>query len=346
MNTRERLDYKEQLNTLRFLAFLCVFFFHAGFQPGGKPFPYGNYGVDIFFALSGFLITRLVLLTEQGQTWRDLAIFYARRVLRIFPLYYFVLIVLFELRRLPYPAWHFFYIWNIKQFLTGKWFDDLSHLWSLCVEEQFYLTFPPLLLFTAKFRRPFLIVGLIILTFVTDCICYTVMPHRLYMILLPVRGQALLWGCLAGYIELQKWSKDLNGTAVLLLGIVFHLFTLACLATGDLSYFGTPCVYLSYAIIVFGLWRTVNPIILGIFTLAPLVYLGRISYGLYIFHNFSWTIRSWLLERIPQLSIIDPCICYFLITLILAVLSWHLLETPMNRLKRLFPYQVKKEAAG
>jgi peptidoglycan/LPS O-acetylase OafA/YrhL len=330
--------HKTQLDTLRFFAFLLVFFYHAG-EHLGPPFQLGEQGVDVFFVLSGFLITRLLLTNETGHVWQDLKTFYVRRVLRIFPLYYGMLFILLSLHRLPQAIWHFLYCSNIQMFLSGKYNGDLTHFWSLCVEEQFYLTFPILLLLGGdKLRRLLLIVVMIV---VSDILCHAYFqnaPNTLFWYLLLVR-ETLPWGCLAGCLELAPLSQKLHGTKTFFIGLAMLIawcFVQTCFVSMALK-------SLSLAMIVFGLWRTSNRHLLAFFCWPVFVYLGRISYGLYVFHNFAWSIRLWLASFFPAVGQIDSTLCAFLITVMLAVLSWHLLEGPANQLKRFFPYA--KQAA-
>src|SRR5262249_38361899 len=95
--------HRNQLDTLRFLPFLGVFIFHFD----ESSLAHGALGVPLFFVLSGFLITRLLLIHETGNLRHDLGVFYLRRTLRIFPLYYLVLVILLVAGRLDHPGWSF-----------------------------------------------------------------------------------------------------------------------------------------------------------------------------------------------------------------------------------------------
>ncbi len=338
------IGHKSQLDSLRFLAVLSVFLYHNGLHPSRMSFPYGYHGVDVFFALSGFLITRLILLSEQGQPLRDLGIFYIRRILRIFPLYYAVLGVLLYLHCLPNPLWNFLYIWNFKLYFDHNWHGYLAHFWSLCVEEQFYLTFPPILLLTPQKWRVGMISGLLFASFICGCIWSSVEPNSFYFILLPVRGQVLLMGCLLGLLELKKFTEKFNGTALLAIGVLIYSYYLQP-GYANTHYAGTIIKDLGLATIVFGLWRTENKYVLAVFRFPLLVYLGRISYGLYVFHLLSWPLVEWLGKFYPALSKIDQTLSTGLVTIILSMLTWHLLEAPFNSLKKFFPY-LKEGAEG
>src|SRR5262245_16358318 len=157
------------LDGLRGIAILLVILYHNfGFIPFLN---YGWLGVDLFFVLSGFLITEILLKTR--TTTNYFKNFYTRRVLRIFPLYYLCLIlviVIFPLiKNFPYDlsfyrenqVWFWFYLQN-WMLIFKQWNDSailLNHFWSLAVEEQFYIVWPLLVLLIRKPKQ------LLILTF-------------------------------------------------------------------------------------------------------------------------------------------------------------------------------------
>ncbi|MGY0038929.1 acyltransferase family protein [Pedobacter sp. NJ-S-72] len=142
--------YFSGFNGLRAIAvLLVVLIFH-----GKIIFP-GMYngwiGVDLFFVISGFLITNI--LVKQKGTTNFFSNFYLRRSIRIFPLYYIVLLVamliLYLIKRdqLTDLSYYFFYVQNIRAISTEKYISLLAHTWSLCIEEQFYLVWPVIVYF-------------------------------------------------------------------------------------------------------------------------------------------------------------------------------------------------------
>ena len=133
-----RPAHRPSLDGVRALAFLAVFWNHA--RP--DPYNWGAMGVQVFFALSGFLITRILAQSESGQPGADLRRFYIRRTLRIFPLYYTLLVLIGLIRGWNDPFWHLTYTYNIKVYLVHGFDPVLAHFWTLCVEEQFYLIYP------------------------------------------------------------------------------------------------------------------------------------------------------------------------------------------------------------
>jgi peptidoglycan/LPS O-acetylase OafA/YrhL len=346
MPEERSLDYRPQLDTLRFLAFLVVFLYHAN----GQRYPYGLLGVPLFFVLSGFLITRVLLLHRSRSFGRDLGVFYARRTLRIFPVYYAVLLVLLPLGRLddPGPAWYFVYLHNVYLFFYDPWWVRATiHFWSLCVEEQFYLLYPLLLLLTPSRWRTLLLVLLLAGSIVTRLTLDRLYPNSRSWALLPVAGEYLLWGCLAGLYDLDRGERPVPVYWLLAAGVLLHV--LAALDQGVWNLLDSrwqasrqQTIHgIGFALIIFAVWRMPSGPLLWLLTLAPIVYLGRISYGLYIFHNFCYGIKERLVERLPWLQPVPGPVVAFAATVALAVLSWHLYEGPINRLKRYFPYRYR-----
>ena len=141
------MPHKPQLDGLRFLAFLAVFYFHA--RPG--KYSWGPEGVRIFFGLSGFLITRILVEGESGNLRADLKRFIHPPDAADFP-------ALLCRRRSgsgsggPWRAsgWYLTYTYNVRAFLLRDWGGPVGHFWTLCVEEQFYLLYPLLLLGTPR----------------------------------------------------------------------------------------------------------------------------------------------------------------------------------------------------
>jgi peptidoglycan/LPS O-acetylase OafA/YrhL len=155
--------YMAQLDGLRAFAVLAVLMHHLGEVYFDHPMGVAAvYGVKLFFVLSGFLITGILLRAADkvhgGQTsvFQAMKRFYARRTLRIFPLYYTVVLVCCVLNVTPareVVGWLLSYTLNIKMAGQGWYEATFAHFWSLCVEEQFYVTWPWLVLFVpARWR--------------------------------------------------------------------------------------------------------------------------------------------------------------------------------------------------
>ncbi|MEZ4901477.1 MAG: acyltransferase [Spirosomataceae bacterium] len=150
-------NYLVQLDGLRFLAVAFVLWDH--WMPEPHTLPFGKLGVNLFFVLSGFLIARILLsskdknMDKEGGLGKYLKKFYIRRTLRIFPIYYLSLIVLWLLHDPSVRGkgwWQFLYASNIYIVLNKTWLGVTDHFWSLAVEEQFYIFFPLLIFFIQR----------------------------------------------------------------------------------------------------------------------------------------------------------------------------------------------------
>src|SRR5688572_1813273 len=174
--------YYPSLDVLRGIAITIVFFYHTfHFIP---IFGFGWMGVDLFFVLSGFLITDLLLVTpKNGNYFRN---FYMRRFLRIFPLYYLVLFVFFflspnffspqNMHEFDFYHQNQFWFWTQLQnwFFVSKGLGPLpyvTHLWSLAIEEQFYLIWPVLLFLVKDLKKLRMITIIVIISVLITRIC-------------------------------------------------------------------------------------------------------------------------------------------------------------------------------
>ncbi len=327
------MPHRAPLDGLRFLAFLAVFVYHA--RP--EACSWGWAGVQLFFALSGFLITRILLRGETGRLGADLKRYYLRRTLRIFPLYYAIVLVIGTSGPWGDLPWLFTYTYNIKVYLDTSLNDQLGHFWTLCVEEQFYLLYPLALLFTPPRFRAALVLALIVGTklFQYHALMSLKMPWA--RLLLPYCGEDLLWGCLAGMVELRSPPRKHLGTAAFLLGLPLlvlgiHLFEYPFRLPIPAQHMaGLSALAIGCALVVFGAWRTTNPLIVRPLSWGPVGYLGRISYGLYAFH-IPVLHGAWLLA-IPYGFLVPKLYGSLAITIGVAALSWRFFEGPINRLK-------------
>ncbi|WP_315819844.1 acyltransferase [Paraflavitalea speifideaquila] len=152
-----KLGFIKELDTFRFIAVVLVIVSHWVPDSVMNKLPNGFMGVTFFFGLSGFLISHNLLVVrkqideEHKSTPRKALInFYLRRTLRIFPLYYLVIILLYVANKNIFDGntiWFVTYSSNILFFIKQSWQGMLSHFWSLAVEEQFYLVWPIVILF-------------------------------------------------------------------------------------------------------------------------------------------------------------------------------------------------------
>ena len=307
-------EYFGYLDGLRFLAFFAVFYAHTGsiFYGGTlandfpinilkKFFIYGSFGVNFFFVLSGFLITYLLLREKASKGTISIKNFYLRRVLRIWPVYFIALffaafILPFLIPKETYEIlgstnptmgtetflYFFFFLGNFYQGL-GLGLGPLSMgiLWSVCVEEQFYLIWPWIVRFFTTRRLALITILLISLSLLYK---FLWAENRVANYYLPWSvGMDLAFGALFGIAYFaKKQSLMLKGIIITLLGsiaiVAFTEFSLE-----SLRLFKTPimdCVFV--LILIFFIRQIGNP---KRKILNALAYLGKISYGLYAYHT-------------------------------------------------------------
>jgi len=291
--------YVKSLDKLRGIAVLLVLFTHTPnvlkgqialwFQAYFEP---GYIGVDLFFALSGFLITRILLADkERGATMRG---FWIRRAVRIFPAAYLTLAVVAVWRPGPELPWVATYTSNFY-FLGQHAPSPLGHTWSLAVEEHFYLVWP-LLLFGLSRSKSLLVIlgGLIPLAAATAWFVIARYPAEQLAYLghiTPARILTLALGSLLAFAEPQLRERPRRWAAAGLVGLVvgytwaFAGFMSPALRStvGFHHLFGFALFSSSVVLLFIEADRLTLPratAALG----TPLAFIGRVSYGLYLYH--------------------------------------------------------------
>ena len=380
--TRPALNHLVQLDGVRFIAVAMVLVDHwtAERLPAVLFVPFGSLGVTIFFVLSGFLISRILLagkdkLPDPKTAYLGgyLKTFYIRRTLRIFPIYYLTLFILYALNEPPVRrtiGWLALYASNVYIARFGTWMGTVDHLWSLAVEEQVYL-FMPLLLFALP-RRLVMPTALLMLVG-SVALRYGLMRHGstwfIGYVSMPTCLDAFGLGLVMAYLWLYQRPRFealfRPSTGLLISIVVFGLIVWGARTTAA----GQPTLDYHADNIYAHVWERLSASFLGFFLIGKAIlgftgpmkallenrvsqYLGQISYGLYLFHNFIYNayhtphthivLRVWrrLVRYIPALSSSYAFqFGYFLlITIALASLSWFLIEKPINRLKDRYAY--------
>lgn len=367
-----RLDgrrfYHPELDILRFFAFFLVFLHHAiphdpsfwaryGAPDGLAQIvsgigSLGAFGVDVFFALSAYLITELLLREKTLIGDLDLKSFYLRRVLRIWPLYFFflalagVLTAVLPGQKIGWRALLAFL------FLSGNWWIVLRGfpasvifpLWSVSIEEQFYLFWPPLV---RRLRAPHM--------------------ATLAFTMIAVAGAVRWYLGMHGATETQVWCNTLARldpiaagilVAVLLRGETLELsaqkrvamigFAVACFAMAANFWsikadpLTTPRILAGYPVVALG----AAALLLGVLSSAKvlsksvLVYLGKISYGLYVYHVLGLMVSDYAVPQaeasLPRYLMRDAVALSLTIGFAAASFRW--LETPFLGVKQRFTH--------
>jgi peptidoglycan/LPS O-acetylase OafA/YrhL len=350
-----------QLNSLRTFAVLAVMVHH--FWPAATfNLPLGFVGVQLFFVLSGFLITGILWPARdavQSGRWRARTVFqrfYIRRFLRIFPLFYGTLAVLgllgiAEVRDgLP---WHVSYLSNFYFAMLGWFPNHIAHLWSLAVEEQFYLVWPFVIVLTPRrFLLPVL-VGIAAIGPAFRWIGGLMEVDWMWTFTPPFANvdSLALGGILAyGWATDSGTVRSLRARMVWLGGwigvpLVIGLSALSVLHM-SLGMVHAVFEYTIWAMffvwLIDGAGRGFDGATGRLLELKPLLYLGQISYGLYVFHPLVIGLARWSFARAGRQYPDQPAVMFVLlvsVTIALAAGSWHFYEKPLNDLKRRFDFR-------
>lgn len=352
-----------ELDGLRGIAILLVLVFHYAPTKGplrylGGAFGLGWTGVDLFFVLSGFLITG-ILLDSVGRPhyYRN---FIVRRSLRIFPLYYACLVLYCVLTFLPGTIsvkdflgvgegwWYVAYLGNIQVFLKNAWPGAaiLTPLWSLQVEEQFYLTFPWIVWATKRGILARILLASIIGALAIRIALLLAMPKNLMgtYALMPCRMDALAMGGLVAVAMRERpewlkarwigWMTGLSaGTFFLICGLVNSSPWSGWMRT--LGYTALDLAFTGVLMMLMG-WR--QRYLLGLCRIRFLMWVGTVSYGLYLLHIPALDIsHRWVA---PLLGIPQSGSAEFFVMMALAMgmawISWTLFESPILRMKEFF----------
>jgi peptidoglycan/LPS O-acetylase OafA/YrhL len=352
-------SYYPALDGLRGVAILLVVLFHNfGFI---NYFFFGWLGVDLFFVLSGFLITDILLKTFNRPDY--LRNFYARRILRIFPLYYLSLIIfLFILPNIYNPPVDFTYyinnqwwLWTYLQnwlyiFEPSRSGHALNHLWSLAVEEQFYLVWPLVILLLRKPKYLLVLISFVLLAVMAlRFIIWTYQLKELayYNLYTFTRIDGLCIGCMVALIHRINFNFLNKNTAI----VVFTLAGMNFLFYFFNRYYDFSFPYLAIVgyttfAAVFGILVheavTDNKVINFIFTNRVLSFFGKISYGFYVFHwpvflCLSPFLKSYAAEILPAAYVsITTAIAATAIGLLISIVSYYTFEAYFLRLKKYF----------
>ena len=350
--------YYPQLDTLRAIAALGVINLHwlnsaypslYGIEHSSK-WGFGQYGVQLFFVLSGFLITDILLKNKEAKgKWNVIGNFYARRILRLFPIYYLLLLYLIVVKDvfvIDNIGWFASYTVNIKLYLEGDLVDVWSnHLWTLSVEEQFYLIFPILFLFIPKKKELWLPCLFLVLAIAFKQM--SVFSSQSKYLLTIAQTDMLGIGILLGIVKNRKvnlFTSITTKSAKIVMIMTLSLCVIIYYMKSENSFIVGSFIYLM--IIAFGLLvaNTVDGfggIVGKILNISFFQYLGKISYGLYLYHK---VIPLSLLIILNKLDItIENIILYYVVNLsilfVVSHFSWKFIEAPIIKLKSNFEYK-------
>jgi peptidoglycan/LPS O-acetylase OafA/YrhL len=367
-----RSFYRPELDSLRFFAFFGVFICHvfphdpAFYHLRVPAFPHalvsvicaiagaGAFGVDLFFALSAYLITTLLMREEEIRGNMDVRAFYVRRILRIWPLYFFFVLLAAVVQiwdKNQRLSWHYIAGFML---LIGNWvyvWKGLTNsianlLWSVSIEEQFYLAWPVAL---RRLSRRQLVLAVLCLLVVANVV-------RVWVVLSHGHGAAIEYNTFTRLdaIALGILVAYYLGTRVPHLSLYVRIsLVISCLLTWfivsgntDLNaptevapvlgtLIGRPLVALAAAGL---LVATIGAPGVGarMLTSSWLTYLGRISYGLYVYQGAGILVAGYFVKKDSVSVHFVYVIGAFAMTVLFSSLSYRLLESPFLRLKERF----------
>lgn len=366
--------YQPELDWLRFIAFLAVFASHAYFRPDSPlpswtaPYPVegllmpfvraGGYGVDLFFALSAFLITKLLLLERERTGRIHVSQFYLRRILRIWPLFFTSVLAMYLIDRFVRNLPTGYY--GALAVFVGNWFAVYNTtalrtlalpMWSVCIEEQFYILWPHLVRWTNPIRFVMLMGALL---------TFSVLYRTMYVMGLPPHADSVWMNtltrldpfALGGLLAIVLHKRDIVRNRIqraLILAASIGLFWflgnhIIWIGTEPASIWSSPISYLLAAmgsVLLLTVFVTLPPRSSYPPYLNLLSYLGKISYGLYVFHYPSLYLTDYFVSDAVSSGPLAFCLnagTGGLLTFMLAAASYKWLEKPFLKLKRRFTY--------
>lgn len=334
------ITYKPEINGLRAVAVLSVIIFHAGIEQLAG----GFVGVDIFYVISGYLITNIIMTSLEKKEFK-LHKFYSRRVKRLFPAALtmiiatlfvgFIMLTPDKYIDLTASAGHAsLFIANVFFMINSGYFDQetaispLAHMWSLSVEEQFYLIFPILVILAFRLKGKIgvqlLLVSLFSCSLVACILLSETHPHfSFYM--LPTRAWELILGGLLIFIPaIKKQQQQYLYTYVSVLGASLIIFSIIFIT----EYHPFPSYWalfpaLGTALIIYATSSQKN-IINTFLNNALFMFIGKISYSAYLWH---WPIivfyRTYINRR--DFTLLES-MSLILLSLIVGYLSWYFIE--------------------
>jgi peptidoglycan/LPS O-acetylase OafA/YrhL len=338
------MNYRREIDGLRAVAVIPVVLFHAGFSA----FSGGYIGVDVFFVISGYLITTLIISERQSGSFTLLR-FYERRARRILPALFFVMSLCIPfawLWLMPAERKAFFeslgamavfssniLFWHESDyFAPAAELKPLLHTWSLAVEEQYYVLFPLFLAGVWRFGKRWTVAFLAALALASFATAmWAVQTHPAFAFyLLPARGWEIFAGALLAFF-LEEYGETLRSRGISQLPSLFGLLLIAFAAIAFDRYMPYPSQYTlvpaigTALIIVFATPDTFTGKLLGS---RLLVGIGLISYSVYLWHQplFAFA-RNYCLDEPGKLLMTALAVA----ALFLGGLSWKFVESPFRR---------------
>lgn len=349
-----KLRYYDNLDGIRAIAALMVMVFHF-FQnnPLGLNYPFltkvsvfGQTGVTLFFVLSGFVITRILIANKNEKKY--FSNFYGRRALRIFPLYYaylFISYFLFPLifnTKVPNFSQQIYYYAYLQNFaITFNWNAvGPGHFWSLAVEEHFYF-FWPIIVYYINVRQ--LTYSIFIIIIGSILLRYYMLTHGYDVFYFTfTRFDSIASGALLAIIENKKKISERSRIVFLLIFIVFLVSSILIwtVFTGE----GNFMIQIIKFTLIFSIYFSLIGFVISdekssfttkLLSNNILIYIGKISYGLYVFHPFAYHTIDYFFE-INNLLL--DFVLKITLTIVISSVSFYTIESFFLKFKNRFAY--------
>ena len=363
VNVRTKRFYRPELDILRFFAFLQVFYCHAlpadaqAYKRLGPQMAEwlssivqsGGLGVDLFFTLSAYLITELLIREHERFGRINVRDFYIRRALRIYPLYYGFLAIIMVLGAIGIGGHLDLRYWLLFVLPLGNWACVLwgfppsvaAHLWSVSIEEQFYFIYPLVMRFLGVGRIVKVAISMLVVTNLIRVLEVAAgATHPAVWCNTLARLDPIICGMLAAF-WLRGGALHLSNPRRITMAAVgvFLLFVTAryTRAEGPSSLAFYPIVAAATTIIL--LASLMNRDVPKNWFMNLLVYLGRISYGLYVWHLLALDLAGrWQIGSRYIVSLATKVILGFVLTVGFSVISYEFYESYFLRLKEKFTF--------
>lgn len=340
--------YRFEIDSLRALSVLAVLLSH--WWPGfASPINWGMVGVYIFFVISGYVISSS-LLAEQAQSRGRINIpaFYLRRTFRIWPAYFLLIAYLYFSGKgfgRDSVVWHLLFLSDIIPVIT-KEAATPAHLWSLSVEQQFYLLWP--ILFLNFSKRTFLLACIALILGSIGSRIYFLTAGDNYMAALFFLSSNL--DCLAAgglLAAAEQGMFRLSARAMRAIGIIGSIIIVYIIALSINGDYLSDAAFTRSAVAILTCWLLFelqrNRDFARAVSVQPLLLIGKLSYGIYLYHL---NVGYWVADFVDPTSPAFP-LAAGIITIALAFASWHLMEQPLIALgKRLASSRSRRPAEG
>jgi peptidoglycan/LPS O-acetylase OafA/YrhL len=337
------MNYRRDIDGLRAIAILPVVLYHAN-----TPFFTGGYvGVDVFFVISGYLITTVVLSDISEGTF-SLSQFYERRVRRLFPAYFIVIFFILAVGAFISPPNELrgtaagtlastFYVSNFFFWGRTNYFDSeaeytpVLHTWSLSVEEQFYVFVPIILFLLFHYAQSWMARAVLFATSCSLILCLAFEGQSSSFYLLPFRAWELGIGTLLAIHRVSLPTHRVLAESIHVVGITFIIISVS-LFTDETAFPGPATMLPVFGAAFLLVPSAKNPTFVHrILSLSPFVGVGLVSYSLYLWHwpVFYWGHHVYGLEEIAvQVSVVA-------LSIAAAIFSYQFVETPVRKKKLL-----------